>query len=161
MLMVCSIPKGTPDSYVLCDQASTFARAQIDEVLKNVKINNFKSVADYAQAIGSSELFSRAMNNVEKIGCVVLATDDKAYRAVHEFAKEFNITSNSAQLYLDIKLSSVATSIMTMGYKPEVAPGSWSLTRGRKKIIQPSMSHFWQKRKEPLCTTSGQCASKR
>lgn len=116
------IPKGTPDSYVLCDQASTFARAQIDEVLKNVKINNFKSVADYAQAIGSSELFSRAMNNVEKIGCVVLATDDKAYRAVHEFAKEFNITSNSAQLYLDIKLSSVATSIMTMGYKPEVAP---------------------------------------
>ena len=79
-------------------------------------------MADYAQAIGSSELFSRAMNNVEKIGCVVLATDDKAYRAVHEFAKEFNITSNSAQLYLDIKLSSVATSIMTMGYKPEVAP---------------------------------------
>jgi len=82
------IPKGTPDSYVLCDQASTFARAQIDEVLKNVKINNFKSVADYAQAIGSSELFSRAMNNVEKIGCVVFSKPMiKAYRAVHEFAK--------------------------------------------------------------------------
>lgn len=116
------IPKGTPDTYTLCDQASTFARAQIDEILKNVKINKFESVADYAQAIGTSELFSRAMNNVEKIGCAVLATGDKAYRAVHEFAKEFNITSNSAQLYLDIKLSPVVTSVMTMGYKPEVTP---------------------------------------
>lgn len=136
------IPKGTPDTYKLCEQGSTFARAQIDEVLENVRINHFKSVADYAQAIGNSELFSRAMNNVEKIGCAVLATGDKAYRAVHEFAKEFNITSNSSQLYLDIKLSPITTSMMTMGYKPEVAPVLGRSPEDAKRLFNQACRTF-------------------
>lgn len=61
------IAKDTKSVLVLCDTADTYWRVFSDETLKNVEVHDFKTVQEYAQAIGNTMLASRAMSNVEKL----------------------------------------------------------------------------------------------
>ena len=113
------IAKDTKSVLVLCDTADTYWRVFSDETLKNVEVHDFKTVQEYAQAIGNTMLASRAMSNVEKVGYAALATGDKACQQVNDFAKKNQLTLNTAKLYLDIKLRNLTLLSMTTGNKTE------------------------------------------
>ena len=116
------LPKGKPNVLPVCDMADTYWRLFLDEVLTNVQVHEFESVAEYAQAIGNSMLLSRSLNNVEKIGYAALATGNEAYRTVFEFAKKNNVPMNTAQLYLDLQLKPATTQLMLLGKEPKTVP---------------------------------------
>ena len=116
------LPKGKPNVLPVCDMADTYWRLFLDEILTNVQVHEFESVAEYAQAIGNSMLLSRSLNNVEKIGYAALATGNEAYRTVFEFAKKNNVPMNTAQLYLDLQLKPATTQLMLLGKEPKTVP---------------------------------------
>ena len=120
------IEPNTDNVYVVCDTADTYWRVLVDDVLEDVEIHDFKSVEDYAQAIGNTMLFSRCLNKVEEMGYAALATGDEAAKAVFEFSKENEVPISTAKLYLDTELKPVAVKAMMLGKKPPV-----TLTLGR------------------------------
>lgn len=116
------LPKGKPNVLPVCDMADTYWRLFLDEVLTNVQVHEFESVAEYAQAIGNSMLLSRSLSNVEKVGYAALATGNDAYKAVFEFSKRNHVPMNTAQLYLDLQLKPVTTQLMLLGKEPKTVP---------------------------------------
>lgn len=122
------IKPNTENVYVVCDTADTYWRVFEDEVLEDVEIHDFESVEEYAQAIGNTMLYSRSMNNVEKVGYAALATGDVAAKAVFEFAKKNEVPVSTAKLYLDIDYKPVVVKAMMLGKKPPV-----TLTLGRSQ----------------------------
>lgn len=116
------IPQNTPNVFPVCDMADSHWRIFSDTVLTNVQIHKFESVKEYAQTIGNSMLLSRGLNNVEKVGYATLATGNEAYKAVFEFAKSNNVPMNTAQLYLDLQLRPLATTLMMLGKEPKTVP---------------------------------------
>ena len=117
-----AIDKDTADVFVFCDTADTYWRVFFDEELSNVVIHDFKSVEDYAKAIGNTTILSRGLNNIEKVGVAALATGDEAYKEVFEFAKSNSMPVSTAQSYLDIQLKPMTTYIMMLGKNPKNVP---------------------------------------
>ena len=116
------LPKGKPNVLPVCDMADTHWRLFLDEVLTNVQVHEFESVAEYAQTIGNSMLLSRGLNNVEKVGYAAMATGNEAYKTVFEFSKRNGVPMNTAQLYLDLQLKPVTTQLMLLGKEPKTVP---------------------------------------
>lgn len=115
------IEKGTPDVFVYCSCSDGW-RIWIEKRLERVEVLNFTSVQEYAQAIGASNLYSRGMNNTERIGIAALATGNKAYQDVFKFAKENELSSATACLYLDIKITKLQMEKMSTGLVPKTEP---------------------------------------
>ncbi len=113
------IPAGTPNVYVPVETADTYYRFSIDEVLKTVEVHTFNNVQEFAEVTGTTNLFSRGLTSKEKIGVAALATNDEVCNAIFELALEGNMPASTAQLYLDVQVKGVTTSIMTTGYKPK------------------------------------------
>lgn len=113
------IPVGTPNVYVPIETADTFYRFTIDDVLKAVKIHSFNNIQEFAETTGTTNLFSRALTSKEKMGVAALATNDEVCNAIYDLAVETNMPASTAQLYLDVQVKGVTTSIMTTGYKPK------------------------------------------
>ena len=113
------IPAGTPNVYVPVETADTFYRFSIDEVLKTVEVHTFASVQEFAEATGTTTLFSRGLSSKEKTGVAALATNDEVCNAIYDLAVEKNMPASTAQLYLDVQVKGVTISMMTTGYKPK------------------------------------------
>lgn len=113
------IPAGTPNVYVPVETADTFYRFSIDEVLKTVEVHTFASVQEFAEATGTTTLFSRGLSSKEKTGVAALATNDEVCNAIYNLAVEKNMPASTAQLYLDVQVKGVTTAMMTTGYKPK------------------------------------------
>ena len=113
------IPAGTPNVYVPVETADTFYRFTIDEVLKTVEVHTFASVQEFAEATGTTTLFSRGLSSKEKTGVAALATNDDVCNAIYDLAVEKNMPASTAQLYLDVQVKGVTISMMTTGYKPK------------------------------------------
>ena len=113
------IPAGTPNVYVPVETADTFYRFSIDEVLKTVEVHTFASVQEFAEATGTTTLFSRGLSSKEKTGVAALATNDEVCNAIYDLAVEKNMPASTAQLYLDVQVKGVTTAMMTTGYKPK------------------------------------------
>jgi hypothetical protein len=117
------IPAGTPNVYVPVETADTYYRFSIDEVLKSVEVHSFASVQEFAEATGTTTLFSRGLTSKEKIGVAALATNDEVCNAIFELALEGNMPASTAQLYLDVQVKGATTAMMTTGYKPKDLAG--------------------------------------
>lgn len=113
------IPAGTPNVYVPVETADTYYRFSIDEVLKTVEVHTFASVQEFAEATGTTTLFSRGLSSKEKTGVAALATNDEVCNAIYDLAVEKNMPASTAQLYLDVQVKGVTISMMTTGYKPK------------------------------------------
>lgn len=113
------IPAGTPNVYVPVETADTFYRFSIDKVLKIVEVHSFASVQEFAEATGTTTLFSRGLSSKEKTGVAALATNDDVCNAIYDLAVEKNMPASTAQLYLDVQVKGVTISMMTTGYKPK------------------------------------------
>ena len=116
------IEPNTASVYVVCDTADSYWRVHLDPVLEDVEIHTFSTVQEYAQVIGNTMLYSRGLNNVEKIGYAALATGDEATMAIYNFAKSNNVPISVAQLYLDVSLTAKTVQTMLVGRKPELVP---------------------------------------
>ena len=117
------IPAGTPNVYVPVETADTYYRFTIDDVLKSVEVHSFASVQEFAEAIGTTTLFSRGLSSKEKTGVAALATNDEVCSAIYDLAVEKNMTASTAQLYLDVQVKGATTAMMTTGYKPKDLAG--------------------------------------
>lgn len=116
------IEKDTENVFVLCPTADTYWRIPVDGKLSLVEVHTFKSVEEYAQIVGCTNLYSRGLSNIEKMGVAALATGDEASKAVFEFAKKYAMPITTAQLYFDYKVKPTTILSMTMGEMPEVVP---------------------------------------
>lgn len=117
------IPVGTPNVYIPVETADTFYRFTMDEVLNTVEVHTFKSVQEFAEATGTTTLFSRGLSSKEKTGIAALATNDEVCNSIYELALEGNMPASTAQLYLDVQVKGVTTGMMTTGYKPKDLAG--------------------------------------
>lgn len=117
------IPAGTPNVFVPVETADTFYRFTMDDVLKAVEVHTFKNVQDFAEATGTTTLFSRGLTSKEKIGVAALATNDEVCNAIFDLALEGNMPASTAQLYLDVQVKGVTTAMMATGYKPKDLSG--------------------------------------
>lgn len=110
-----------PNVYVDCSSSESW-RVWIDEKLERVEVHEYSSVKEFAQAVGASNLYSRGLNNTEKIGIAALATGNEAYKVVFEFAKKHDLTSTAATLYLDVKTTKLQIMKMSTGLELKVKP---------------------------------------
>ena len=117
------IPTGTQNVFVPIETADTFYRFTIDDVLENVEIHTFVNVQEFAEVTGTTTLFSRGLTSKEKIGVAALATNDEVCNAIYDLALEGNMPASTAQLYLDVQVKGVTTSMMATGYKPKDLAG--------------------------------------
>ena len=117
------IPVGTPNVYIPVETADTFYRFTMDEVLNTVEVHTFKSVQEFAEATGTTTLFSRGLSSKEKTGIAALATNDEVCNSIYELALEGNMPASTAQLYLDVQVKGMTTGMMTTGYKPKDLAG--------------------------------------
>ena len=113
------IPAGTPNVYIPVETADTYYRFSIDEILNTVEVHSFADVQEFAEVTGTTNLFSRGLTSKEKIGVAALATNDEVCNAIYDLAVETNMPASTAQLYLDVQVKGVTTSMMTTGYKPK------------------------------------------
>ena len=111
------IAEGTENVLVPIETATTYWRFTFDEVLKNVQVHTFASVEEYAQVTGTTDLFSRSRNTVEKIGVAALATGDDTYKAVYELSRKTGMPGSTAMAYLGVQLKSSTTQEMSIGIK--------------------------------------------
>lgn len=109
------IGKDTENVFVLCPTADTYWRVAVDDKLNRVEVHTFKSVEEYAQTIGCTNLYSRGLSNVEKMGIAALATGDKACQTVFQFAKEHKMNVSTAQHYLDYSIKPTTVLELMMG----------------------------------------------
>ncbi len=133
---------GTKNVYVLCPTAGTYWRVGVDDKLQHVEVHDFQSVQDYAQAVGCSNLYSRGLNNTEKMGVAALATGDKACQAVFDFAKEHNLSASTAQHYLDYSIKPTLVLGLMMGNIPEGVPTLGRSTAEAKELLDVVKEKF-------------------
>lgn len=130
------IPAGTPNVFVPIETADTFYRFAIDEVLKTVEVHAFKNVQEFAEATGTTTLFSRGLTSKEKIGVAALATNDEVCNAIFDLAIEGNMPASTAQLYLGVQVKGVTTAMMATGYKPKDIEGLGRTYEEAKELFE-------------------------
>jgi hypothetical protein len=116
------IKEGTPDVLVHVQTSDDYWRVGLEERLERVEIVEFSTIQEYAQTVGSTNLYSRGMTDTEKVGVAALATGNKAYMAVYEFAKENRMSLTTARMYLDVSMDKSQILEMSTGSVPENAP---------------------------------------
>lgn len=116
------IAEGTENVFVPVETATTYWRFTFDAVLSHVQVHTFESVEEYAQVAGTTDLFSRTRNTVEKIGVAALATGDATYNAVYELCRMTGMPGSTAMAYLGVQLKGTATLEMTMGLQSKGTP---------------------------------------
>lgn len=120
------IAEGTANVLVPIETANTYWRFTFDEVLKNVQVHTFASVEEYAQVTGTTDLFSRSRNTVEKMGVAALATGNDTYKAVYELCRKTGMPGSTAMAYLGVQLKGSTTLEMTIGIKGKTPVASRS-----------------------------------
>ena len=104
------------------ETSNTYWRFTFDDVLKHVQIHDFVSVEEYAQVTGTTDLFSRSRNTVERIGVAALATGDETYKSVYELCRKTGMPGSTAMAYLGVQLKGTTTLEMSMGLKTKDVP---------------------------------------
>lgn len=116
------IAEDTENVLIPVETSNTYWRFTFDTVLKHVQVHTFESVEEYAQVTGTTDLFSRSRNTVEKIGVAALATGDATYKAMYELSRKTGMPGSTAMAYLGVQLKGTATLEMTMGLQSKGTP---------------------------------------
>ena len=136
------IPAGTPNVFVPIETADTFYRFTMDDVLKAVEVHTFKNVQEFAEATGTTTLFSRGLTSKEKMGVAALATNDEVCNAIYDLALEGKMPASTAQLYLDVQVKGVTTAMMATGYKPKDLSGLGRTYEEAKELFEKVSTVF-------------------
>lgn len=136
------IPAGTPNVFVPIETADTFYRFTMDDVLKAVEVHTFQNVQEFAEATGTTTLFSRGLSSKEKMGVAALATNDEVCNAIYDLALEGKMPASTAQLYLDVQVKGVTTAMMATGYKPKDLAGLGRTYEEAKELFEKVSTVF-------------------
>ena len=136
------IPAGTPNVFVPIETADTFYRFTMDDVLKAVEVHTFKNVQEFAEATGTTTLFSRGLSSKEKMGIAALATNDEVCNAIYDLALEGKMPASTAQLYLDVQVKGVTTAMMATGYQPKDLSGLGRTYAEAKELFEKVSTVF-------------------
>ena len=136
------IEKDTPDVFVHVQTSEDYWRVGIEERLERVEIVEFSTIQEYAQTVGSTNLYSRGMTDTEKVGVAALATGNKAYMAVYEFAKDNKMSLTTAKMYLDVAMSKSQILEMSIGNVPEVAPKMGRTKKQAAELLKQAENIF-------------------
>ena len=116
------ITEDTENVLVPVETSGTYWRFTFDDVLKHVQVHTFESVEEFAQVTGTTDLFSRSRNTVEKMGIAAAATGDATYKAVYELARMTGMPGSSAMAYLGVQLKGSTTLEMSIGIRHKDIP---------------------------------------
>lgn len=136
------IKEGTPDVLVHVQTSEDYWRVGLEKRLEKVEIVEFSSIQEYAQTVGSTNLYSRGMTDTEKVGVAALATGNKAYMAVYEFAQENNMSLTAAKMYMDVAMNKTQILEMSMGNLPEVAPKMGRTKKQAAELLKQAETIF-------------------
>lgn len=136
------IKEGTPDVLVHVQTSDDYWRISLENRLERVEIVEFSTIKEYAQTVGSTNLYSRGMTDTEKVGVAALATGNKAYMAVYEFAKENKMSLTTAKMYMDVAMNKTQILEMSMGSMPEVAPKMGRTKKQAAELLKQAETVF-------------------
>lgn len=136
------ISEGTPDVFVHVQTSEDYWRVGFEDRLERVELVEFSSVREYAKTLGSTNLYSRGMTDTEKVGVAALATGNKAYMAVYEFAKENKMNLTTARMYLDVSMDKAQIMEMTIGRVPEKAPKQGRTQKQAVELLKQAEKKF-------------------
>ena len=136
------IKKGTPDVLVFIQNSDNYWRIGIEERLERTELVEFSTVQEYAQVVASTNLYSRGMTDTERVGVAALATGNKAYMAVYEFAKENKLNLTAAKMYMDVSMTKTQILEMSIGNVPEVAPKMGRTKKQAAELLRQAESIF-------------------
>jgi hypothetical protein len=136
------IKEGTPDVFVHVQTSEDYWRLGLEDRLERVEIVEFTTIQEYAQTVGSTNLYSRGMTDTEKVGVAALATGNKAYMEVYEFAKEHNLNLTTARMYLDVSMDKSQILEMSTGSVPENAPKQGRTKRQAAELLKQAEKVF-------------------
>lgn len=136
------IKEGTSNVLVHVQTSEDYWRVSLEDRLERVEIVEFSTIQEYAQTVGSTNLYSRGMTDTEKVGIAALATGNKAYMAVYEFAKEKEMNLTTAKMYLDVTMSKNQILEMSMGNVPEVAPKMGRTKKQAAELLKQAENSF-------------------
>ena len=136
------IKKGTPDVLVFIQKSDNYWRIGIEERLERTELVEFSTVQEYAQVVASTNLYSRGMTDTERVGVAALATGNKAYMAVYEFAKENKLNLTAAKMYMDVSMTKTQILEMSIGNIPEVAPKMGRTKKQAAELLRQAESIF-------------------
>ena len=89
-----------------------------------------------------TNLYSRGMTDTERVGVAALATGNKAYMAVYEFAKEHKMNLTTAKMYLDVAMSKTQILEMSIGNMPEFAPKMGRTQKQAAELLKQAENSF-------------------
>ena len=136
------IEKGTPDVFVFIQKSDNFWRIGLEDRLEKTELVEFSTVQEYAQVVASTNLYSRGMTDTERVGVAALATGNKAYMAVYEFAKEHKMNLTTAKMYLDVAMSKTQIMEMSIGNMPEFAPKMGRTQKQAAELLKQAENSF-------------------
>lgn len=136
------IKEGTPDVLVHVQTSEDYWRVGLEDRLERVEIVEFSTIQEYAQTVGATNLYSRGMTDTEKVGVAALATGNKAYMAVYEFAKENKMSLTTAKMYMDVTMNKTQILEMSMGNMPEVAPKAGRTKKQAAELLKQAETIF-------------------
>lgn len=116
------LPEGTPRVVVYLDDAVSYWQFGVRRVIP-ATILSFESVKEALQAVGTTDLFSRALNNVEVIGLAAAVSGNSIYDDVWKFSNTYKMPANTAMLYLKVRnINRRVSKIVAAGIHVDEAP---------------------------------------
>ena len=94
-----SLPEGSPRVLVYLDDAVTFWQWGKREVYPSV-IRDFETMNEALIAIGTTDYFSRQLDNIQAVGLAASVSGNSVLSSVWRFATENKVSMNTAKLYL-------------------------------------------------------------
>ena len=136
------IEKDTPDVLVFIEKSDNYWRIGLEERLERTEIVEFSTVQEYAQTMASTNLYSRGMTDTERVGVAALATGNKAYMSVYEFAKENKMSLTTAKMYMDVSMTKTQILEMSTGSVPENAPKQGRTKKQAAELLKQAEKVF-------------------
>lgn len=116
------IERGTPDVLVHAQTPDDYWKIGLLEKLEHVEVIDFASVREFAQIVGTTNLYSRGLNSSEKMGVAAVASGNEDCQIIFDFAKQHKMSISTAQHYLDYSIKPATLQELMMGKPTENVP---------------------------------------
>lgn len=136
------IEKGTPNVLVHAQTPDDYWKIGLVEKLEHVEVMDFASVQEFAQTVGTTNLYSRGLNSSEKMGVAAVASGNEDCQIIFDFAKLHKMSISTAQHYLDYSIKPATVQELMMGNSTENVPTIGRTAEEAKALFDVIKSKF-------------------
>jgi len=137
-----TIEKGTPNVLVHAQTPDDYWKIGLVEKLEHVEVIDFASVQEFAQTVGTTNLYSRGLNSSEKMGVAAVASGNEDCQIIFDFAKLHKMSISTAQHYLDYSIKPATVQELMMGISTENVPTIGRTAEEAKALLDVIKSKF-------------------